>query len=507
MAAPVPAVRVNEAPSVPVMQFYEESAPARGAGSYNNYQQPYQPEPQVNTTGTVEPSSGIGVQELSPLSYNYTNDSNTYAYRQSAGEQYYSPSDGEYNTAADVTPTGEITFSPYDSTAPVTVADAAPLSQGETVSQVKLAAVVPQEAITFHPRDAIAATTMPTQPAPMRDHAPETWSGQPVSYNPAPAATAAAVAAGKPSSFNPVATLDSISKWVMNGFQNIASRSQEPAEIVQPETAQYQYTEQMQPAQPQEQVLRLPDSYKQQQVASVPVPVPAPRREEQVLRLPSLYKEPAYQQPATPYNPTVKNLADSTVHMAQAAPVVSVSSASIAPPPQQHVLKVPAEMMPQPQARLVGGTILQKQAPVPKSAPRQVISSQAAAFTWPVKGRVISHYGPQNGGMFNDGINIAAREGEPIVAADDGEVVYSGNELRGYGNMVILRHKNNVMTAYAHASRILVNKGEMISRGTPIALVGSTGGVDQPQVHFGIRKNKEPVDPVVFLGGNAVAMR
>ena len=95
--------------------------------------------------------------------------------------------------------------------------------------------------------------------------------------------------------------------------------------------------------------------------------------------------------------------------------------------------------------------------------------------------------------------NIAATQGEPIVAAADGQVVYSGNELAGYGNMVILRHQDGLMTAYAHADRVLVDKGQEVKRGVAIATVGKSGGVSTPQVHFGVRLNKTPVDPTGYL--------
>jgi len=128
-----------------------------------------------------------------------------------------------------------------------------------------------------------------------------------------------------------------------------------------------------------------------------------------------------------------------------------------------------------------------------------VVAPVAGKFLWPVRGNVISPYGKKADGSFNDGINIAATQGEPIVAAADGQVVYSGNELAGYGNMVILRHSDGLMTAYAHADRVLVDKGQEVKRGVAIATVGKSGGVTSPQVHFGVRLNKTPVDPTGYL--------
>lgn len=134
-------------------------------------------------------------------------------------------------------------------------------------------------------------------------------------------------------------------------------------------------------------------------------------------------------------------------------------------------------------------------------------SRNASGFIWPVKGKVISGFGEKANGESNDGINIAASEGAPVAAAAEGEVVYSGNELPGYGNMVILRHKNGMMTAYAHTRRIMVNKGDKVKQGQMIAEVGKTGEVNSPQLHFGIRKMKEAVDPSTYLSDSSLALR
>ncbi len=122
-------------------------------------------------------------------------------------------------------------------------------------------------------------------------------------------------------------------------------------------------------------------------------------------------------------------------------------------------------------------------------------------FRWPVKGRIIAGFGPRPNGGQNDGINLAVPEGTPIKAADDGVVAYAGNELKGYGNLVLIRHPNGYVSAYANASEILVKRGETIKRGQVIAHAGQTGNVTSPQLHFEIRKGSTPVDPVKYLGG------
>jgi murein DD-endopeptidase MepM/ murein hydrolase activator NlpD len=122
-------------------------------------------------------------------------------------------------------------------------------------------------------------------------------------------------------------------------------------------------------------------------------------------------------------------------------------------------------------------------------------------FRWPVRGRVIGAFGPKPNGVQNDGINLAVPEGTPIKASEDGVVAYAGSELKGYGNLVLVRHPNGFVTAYAHASDILVKRGEAVKRGQVIAHAGQTGNVTSPQLHFEIRKGATPVDPSQYLSG------
>ena len=122
-------------------------------------------------------------------------------------------------------------------------------------------------------------------------------------------------------------------------------------------------------------------------------------------------------------------------------------------------------------------------------------------FRWPVRGKVITTYGAKTNGKSNDGINLAVPEGTPVKAAEDGVVAYSGNELKGYGNLILVRHANGYVTAYAHASELLVKRGDTIKRGQVIAKSGQSGEVGSPQLHFEIRKGSTPVDPLQFLNG------
>jgi len=124
-----------------------------------------------------------------------------------------------------------------------------------------------------------------------------------------------------------------------------------------------------------------------------------------------------------------------------------------------------------------------------------------AGFRWPVRGRVIAGFGPKSNGLQNDGINLAVPEGTPVKASEDGVVAYAGNELKGYGNLVLVRHSNGFVTAYAHASELMVKRGETVKRGQVIAKSGQTGSVTAPQLHFEIRKGATPVDPAQYLNG------
>jgi murein DD-endopeptidase MepM/ murein hydrolase activator NlpD len=128
----------------------------------------------------------------------------------------------------------------------------------------------------------------------------------------------------------------------------------------------------------------------------------------------------------------------------------------------------------------------------------------SSGFSWPTNGKVVSHFGPKQGGLYNDGINIAAKDGSIIKAVDNGTVLYSGNELRGYGNLVLVRHDNGFVTAYAHAKELLVKKGDDVTKGQTIGYVGNTGNVSEPQLHFSVRKGRKAIDPEKYLTGKDV---
>jgi len=158
----------------------------------------------------------------------------------------------------------------------------------------------------------------------------------------------------------------------------------------------------------------------------------------------------------------------------------------------EKVASVPAQS-----ARVAKPEVQQTESVVAKAEPTGGMPS----FRWPVKGRVIAGFGPRPNGTQNDGINLAVPEGTPIKAAEDGVVAYAGNELKGYGNLVLVRHADGFVSAYANASELLVKRGDTVKRGQVIAHAGQTGSVTSPQLHFEIRKGSTPVDPTKYLSG------
>ena len=132
--------------------------------------------------------------------------------------------------------------------------------------------------------------------------------------------------------------------------------------------------------------------------------------------------------------------------------------------------------------------------PVPKPP-----SVSGKGFSWPTRGKIISGFGPKTKGFHNDGINIATARGAPVYAAENGVVAYAGNQIRGFGNLLLIKHSGGWITAYAHNDALLVKRGQKIRKGQVIAKVGSSGNVSTPQLHFELRKGRRAVDPMVHL--------
>jgi murein DD-endopeptidase MepM/ murein hydrolase activator NlpD len=142
---------------------------------------------------------------------------------------------------------------------------------------------------------------------------------------------------------------------------------------------------------------------------------------------------------------------------------------------------------------------------LPAPAPKQISplpspkARSSGGFVWPVNGKVVSRFGAKAKGLHNDGINISTRRGTSVRAADHGVVAYAGNELRGFGNLLLIKHSGGWVTAYAHNEELLVKRGQTIKKGQPVARVGSSGTVDSPQLHFELRRGKRAVDPQKYL--------
>src|SRR5450759_322622 len=181
-----------------------------------------------------------------------------------------------------------------------------------------------------------------------------------------------------------------------------------------------------------------------------------------------------------------------------AAVAAAQPAAALAPPATQMAA---ATGGPQQSARLAQATTKVEDTSAEAPIKANEATGALPTFRWPVRGKVITSYGAKTNGKANDGINLAVPEGTPVKAAEDGVVAYSGNELKGYGNLVLVRHSNGYVTAYAHASELLVKRGDAIKRGQIIAKSGQSGEVGSPQLHFEIRKGSSPVDPLQFLNG------
>lgn len=221
---------------------------------------------------------------------------------------------------------------------------------------------------------------------------------------------------------------------------------------------------------------------------SPPAAAPATAPSSGVLappRKPSADPALAQQDPAGATSPPAKTTPAS-------APTVPAASAPAeAPPPTSP----PARQQPQ----QVAARPPAAEAPPPRQEEAEPPPRSPGRFLTPVKGQILSGFGPKPGGQHNDGLNIAAAKGTPVMAADNGVVAYAGNELRGFGNLLLVRHADGWVTAYAHLDRIDVERGAEVKRGQRIGAVGQSGGVPTPQLHFEVRKGSQAVDPKGML--------
>jgi murein DD-endopeptidase MepM/ murein hydrolase activator NlpD len=187
----------------------------------------------------------------------------------------------------------------------------------------------------------------------------------------------------------------------------------------------------------------------------------------------------------------------SATKTASLAPVTPVAAAPARPPTLQSVK--PGEQ-PAASARIATPAV-----EATADEPGPAAAAGMPSFRWPLRGRVTTNFGAKTAGGASDGIDLAVPEGTAVRAADDGVVAYAGNELKGYGNLVLIRHANGFVTAYANASEINVKRNDQVHRGQVIAKSGQTGSAATPQLHFEIRKNSAPVDPVQYLPSDKTA--
>lgn len=176
------------------------------------------------------------------------------------------------------------------------------------------------------------------------------------------------------------------------------------------------------------------------------------------------------------------------------APAGNLSVAAVTPPPPAAPAAPSAGEPPRPESKPAASP----GEPLAETVP-PVTAQAGGAFTWPVRGRILSGYGSGLDGTQNDGINIAAPRGTAVEAVDAGVVAYAGNEVRGYGNLLLVKHANGWISAYAHCEAILVKRGDKVARGQVVARVGLTGNVGEPQLHFELRRGNRAVDPREFL--------
>ena len=133
---------------------------------------------------------------------------------------------------------------------------------------------------------------------------------------------------------------------------------------------------------------------------------------------------------------------------------------------------------------------------------KQIKNNYTSKYIWPVKGEILTNFGVSSSGLKNDGVNILSEIGNPVVAADSGKVVYSGNEIQAFGNLILIKHNNNETTAYAHLEDVKVARGQLVSQGEIIANIGTSGKVSIPQLHFELRNSSGPLNPLKHLPTN-----
>jgi murein DD-endopeptidase MepM/ murein hydrolase activator NlpD len=192
-----------------------------------------------------------------------------------------------------------------------------------------------------------------------------------------------------------------------------------------------------------------------------------------------------------------QTLAEAAPQTRVPAPALEPQAPTLAPVPSGGTLKAPEPLKPATEAKPVSAKPAE---PSCDAALANPLPRMGKNFRKPVEGLIIGQFGPQRDGSVNEGVTISVPKGTAIKAAENGVVAYVGDELPGFGNLILIRHADEYITAYAHADEIMVKKCDVVKRGQVVAKAGATGDASQPQLHFEIRKNAKPVDPAPLLG-------
>ncbi|WP_157944550.1 M23 family metallopeptidase [Mangrovicella endophytica] len=238
-----------------------------------------------------------------------------------------------------------------------------------------------------------------------------------------------------------------------------------------------------------------PPSSLQEQASRLPKPSASPRP----TRVASIDRKPAMPAPVATTAPAVAQAPAAAAPGAAATPPVAAAAAPAQPkpyePPHKEEVKEPtkvASIAPSAPATTIGKVDSDEEADAPAG-------TGISQFRWPVKGRVVKRFGDKAGTRRNEGLNISVPRGTPVKAAENGVVIYAGDGLKEFGNTVLVKHDNGLVTVYGHADAINVKRGATVKRGQEIATAGMSGDTDVPIVHFEVRKNSAPVDPMTYL--------
>ena len=216
---------------------------------------------------------------------------------------------------------------------------------------------------------------------------------------------------------------------------------------------------------------------------AAPVPLPAPP--------PSIGTAPHASRPPTQLAPPTP-----TAPPADRPPPEETPPTAAVPPVARYSDAPPSTPAPLPQQATATDGARAKAASTPPPAPGDTPARSRSRLAWPVRGDIISEFGPRPDGSHNDGINVAAAAGTPVLAAENGVVRYVGNTVPGYGNLILIRHAGGTVTAYAHLGEILVKPDQTVARDQKIGTVGQTGAVTRPQLHFEVRAGTRAINPL-----------